>query len=274
VWLGGIPVAVLHGASQDPEVLYVFSDHLGAPRVMIDKNNGGRWRWISEPFGTTAPEEAPGGLAPVTLNLRFPGQYFDKESGLSYNYFRDYDGTIGRYVQSDPIGMEGGLNTYAYALNSPSTFVDDDGLKVRVATSDPVAAKRLMEAYARLNRSKRAREINSKLEASCEVYEIRPISKDAFYCPPGTTHPSCQGRTRVVYIDPYNMILLPTTQGMQSTPLEVTLGHELGHANGDSDDGPGMMNNVNKNENPIRRDLGLPPRTSYPVPRIVWVPIR
>ena len=128
VWLSGIPVAVLNGASQDPEVLYVFSDHLGAPRVMIDKNNGGRWRWISEPFGTTTAEEAPGGLAPVTLNLRFPGQYFDKESGLSYNFFRDYDGTIGRFVQSDPIGLNGGINTYGYVGGNPLTYIDPEGL--------------------------------------------------------------------------------------------------------------------------------------------------
>ena len=128
VWMGGIPVAVLNGASQDPEVLYVFSDHLGAPRVMIDKNNGGRWRWISEPFGTTTAEEAPDGLAPVALNLRFPGQYFDKESGLSYNYFRDYDGTTGRYVQSDPIGLEGGVNTFTYANGNAAAGIDPMGL--------------------------------------------------------------------------------------------------------------------------------------------------
>ena len=104
---------------------------LGPPRrarVLVDKNNGGRWRWIGEPFGTTTAEEAPGGLTPVTLNLRFPGQYLDKESGLSYNYFRDYDGTTGRYVQSDPIGLDGGINTYAYVEGNPLSFIDPDGL--------------------------------------------------------------------------------------------------------------------------------------------------
>ncbi|WP_423600355.1 RHS repeat domain-containing protein [Roseateles sp. MS654] len=132
VWLGDIPVAVLNGAAAEPEVLYVYSDHLNAPRVVVDKNSATRWRWISEPFGTTAPEEAPAGLAPVTLNLRFPGQYFDKESGLSYNYFRDYDGTTGRYVQSDPIGLEGGINTYAYVEGSPLSYVDPNGLVVQL----------------------------------------------------------------------------------------------------------------------------------------------
>ncbi|WP_423601092.1 RHS repeat domain-containing protein [Roseateles sp. MS654] len=134
VWLGDIPVAVLNGAAAEPEVFYVYSDHLNAPCVVVDKNSATRWRWISEPFGTTAPEEAPAGLTPVTLNLRFPGQYFDKESGLSYNYFRDYDGTSGRYVQSDPIGLDGGINTYAYVGGNPLLSIDPYGL---VASLDP-----------------------------------------------------------------------------------------------------------------------------------------
>ncbi|OWQ82886.1 type IV secretion protein Rhs, partial [Roseateles aquatilis] len=109
---------------------HVYADHLNAPRLLVDKNNALRWRWISEPFGSTAPETAPAGLAPITFNLRFPGQFFDSESGLNYNYFRDYDATTGRYVQSDPIGLGGGVNTYGYVLGNPLGYTDAEGLQV------------------------------------------------------------------------------------------------------------------------------------------------
>ena len=68
--------------------------------------------WLAdyEPFGQVSLP-----VATVSNNLRFPGQYFDEETGLHYNYFRDYDPGIGRYVQSDPIGIDGGLSLYGYA---------------------------------------------------------------------------------------------------------------------------------------------------------------
>ena len=79
--------------------------------------------------GHTAAESIPNSLENLVVNLRFPGQYYDRESGLSYNYFRDYDGTIGRYVQSDPIGLEAGsLSTYNYVDADPLSGTDPEGL--------------------------------------------------------------------------------------------------------------------------------------------------
>jgi len=109
-------------------VYYAYSDHLNAPRVIVNAAGDVRWRWISEPFGTTAAESIPNSLENLVVNLRFPGQYFDKESGLSYNYFRDYDGTTGRYVQSDPMGLSAGVNTYAYVESAPISATDPFGL--------------------------------------------------------------------------------------------------------------------------------------------------
>jgi RHS repeat-associated protein len=67
-------------------------------------------------------------VAVIENNIRFPGQYEDVETGLHYNYFRDYDPSLGRYVESDPIGLDGGLNTFAYAGSAPVRFSDPLGL--------------------------------------------------------------------------------------------------------------------------------------------------
>jgi len=91
------------------------------------------WRWDPrEPFGVNVPDENPNGLGAFDLPLRLPGQYFDKETNNHYNYFRDYDPAIGRYVESDPIGLNGGLNRYAYALNDPLVLFDIAGLRVQL----------------------------------------------------------------------------------------------------------------------------------------------
>ena len=124
VFFNGAPVAVLQGAS----IYEVHSDHLGTPRAITDSGTV-IWRWESDPFGTTAPDEDPDGdLTQFTYNLRFPGQYYDSETGLYYNYFRDYDPAVGRYVQSDPIGLAAGLNTYVYASLNPLIYYDPYGL--------------------------------------------------------------------------------------------------------------------------------------------------
>lgn len=137
VWLGEIPVAVFTpdpaqgtGASvTEPLVHYVHADHINTPRAVVDKGNFVRWRWMAEPFGTTPAEESPTGLASFTFNLRFPGQFYDEESGIHQNWHRDYIPGIGRYTQSDPIGLEGGINTYAYVNGNPISYVDPDGLR-------------------------------------------------------------------------------------------------------------------------------------------------
>jgi RHS repeat-associated protein len=106
------------------EQLYFYhNDHLGTPQVMTDEDQIVVWVAEYRPFG-----EVEIVTAKVENNLRFPGQYFDQESGLHYNYYRDYDPSVGRYAESDPIGLDGGLNSYAYVGANPVKWVDPYGL--------------------------------------------------------------------------------------------------------------------------------------------------
>lgn len=130
VWFGDTPVATLRPNGGGVNLFYIHTDHLNTPRrISKPSDNIVVWRWDSDPFGTSAVNEDPDGNATLFFyNLRFPGQYFDAETGLHYNYFRDYDPATGRYPQSDPIGLNGGLNTYAYLDSDPLSSVDPLGL--------------------------------------------------------------------------------------------------------------------------------------------------
>ena len=101
---------------------YFHNDQLGTPQAVTDSTQTIVWQAEASPFGETI--EA---VATIEQNLRFPGQYFDQETQLHYNYFRDYDPSIGRYLQSDPIGLGGGMNTYAYVGGNPYTYADPTG---------------------------------------------------------------------------------------------------------------------------------------------------
>ena len=92
------PIAII----TPTETYKIYADHLDTPRRVADNTNTIVWSWETKPFG----EDKPTGT--LELNLRFPGQYFDGETGRHYNINRDYDPVIGRYIQSDPIGFEGG----------------------------------------------------------------------------------------------------------------------------------------------------------------------
>jgi RHS repeat-associated protein len=95
------------------------------------------WRWDQqEPFGVTVPDENPSGLGAFDLPLRLPGQYFDKETNLAHNFYRDFDPAAGRYIQSDPIGLAGGINTFAYANSRPLDGSDFFGLARTCGTGD------------------------------------------------------------------------------------------------------------------------------------------
>jgi RHS repeat-associated protein len=105
------------------ELAYYFhNDHLGTPQVLTDDSQAIAWKAVFTPFGEAVPS-----IQTVENPFRFPGQYYDQETGLHYNYFRYYDPTIGRYVTPDPIGLEGGINLFVYAANNPITSSDPFG---------------------------------------------------------------------------------------------------------------------------------------------------
>jgi RHS repeat-associated protein len=141
IWMGDLPVATLRPNGSSITIYYVHSDHLGTPRkVTRQSDNGLMWRWDPDTFGSVAPNQNPSGLGSFVYNLRFPGQYSLNESGLYYNYFRDYDPQTGRYIESDPIGLHGGINTYAYVSDSPVNLVDPFGLcKIVLQFSRPLS---------------------------------------------------------------------------------------------------------------------------------------
>ncbi len=133
-------MAVLNGST----LYYLHTDHLGKPQLATDSNQAVAWQASYEPFGQASVSGT------ITQNLRLPGQYFDVESGWNHNGFRDYPPDLGRYVEPDPLGMQGsaryynpatgrflsegplgffgsGTNLYAYADDSPTNFVDPLG---------------------------------------------------------------------------------------------------------------------------------------------------
>lgn len=123
-------VASTTTSSGQVQAYYIQTDHLNTPRLIEDQNQTAVWkRDQGEPFGNDVPNNNPSGVGAFEFPLRFPGQYTDKETNLAYNYFRDYDPGTGRYVRSDPIGIVGGANTYAYVLGNPLRSIDIYGLR-------------------------------------------------------------------------------------------------------------------------------------------------
>jgi RHS repeat-associated protein len=130
VWMDGLPI----GVSFNGTMYNVEADHLDTPRKVRDpQRNVTIWSspFQGNPFGEASVNEDPDGDGTsVVYNLRFAGQFADSESGMNYNYFRDYEPSTGRYVESDPIGLRGDISTYAYVGGRPINQRDRYGLRV------------------------------------------------------------------------------------------------------------------------------------------------
>ena len=133
-WGRGGPICYTCQPSYAATVYYVQTDQLGTPRQVLKPgvtpaSDTLVWKWDYFANNSAFGENAPS-VQTLTFNLRYPGQYFDAETGLNYNYFRDYEPGTGRYVESDPIGLRGGIHTYGYVWQQPLVGIDRYGLQM------------------------------------------------------------------------------------------------------------------------------------------------
>ncbi len=159
----GIPVGVVKqtgtaaGGNIAINLYNVSTDQIGAPRIITRQSDEAVvWRWDSaEAFGATAPDQNPSGLGVFSFNQRLPGQVFDAESGLLQNWHREYSARLGRYMQFDPIGLNGGPNGFAYVEGNPLSMIDPKGLmggggnhsSILPPVNDPCVEKYIHDHY-------------------------------------------------------------------------------------------------------------------------------
>ena len=122
------PLALVESGS----AYYFANDHLGSSQALFDQNGETVWQASYDPFGaaTISPDST------LVNHLRLPGQYFDSETGLHYNWHRYYEPGLGRYLTPDPIGLDGGINLYAYVGGNPVNYVDPFGERIRLEGTD------------------------------------------------------------------------------------------------------------------------------------------
>lgn len=128
IYLNGKLLAFTSQDVNSQPISYVHIDHLGTPKALTNSSKKVIWRVEHKPFGDAIVQQDPEGDGKaVVFNLRFSRQYFDQETGQHYNYLRDYNHQVGRYLSSDPIGINGDLNTYLYGNANPIRFTDPTG---------------------------------------------------------------------------------------------------------------------------------------------------
>ena len=193
---------------REGKVYSVVTDRLGRPEVAWDSNKAVVWRAANRAFDRTEAQDSIGGL-----HIGFPGQYDDKETGFWYNGHRDYDPSTDRYLQPDPIGLGGGMNTYVYALANPTMYIDFLGLEWEYSQSKGTIShdgQKVGMGYSGVGQGLNNPEMQS-------VKNIGPIPIGEYLIGPG--HPSGKG--------PITMNLIPS-------PKTNTFGRYLFRIHGDN----------------------------------------
>jgi RHS repeat-associated protein len=206
-----MPVAVLKNGT----VYYVYADQLNAPRVIVNAADTLVWDWEGAPFGNTLPNQDPAstGIAFV-YNLRFPGQYYDAESGLHYNMARDYNPSTGRYIESDPVGLQAQINTYAYVEGSPVSRTDSQGQDDSPSLTQQI--QYLQDFIQRYNII-----ALSELEGQLQTKAVQAYENDNF--PLGNQYEQCAGQLHELESQGYGNLLnwVRAFDGSQPALLEA-----------------------------------------------------
>ncbi|MCG3268362.1 RHS repeat-associated core domain-containing protein [Yoonia sp. I 8.24] len=127
IWADGMVVAVVEGGA----LYFVRTDHIGLPVFATDDLGAVVWEASYLPFGGVQTSTG------ANSDLRFPGQWFQSETGLHQNWMRDYDPTTGRYIQADPLGLIDGASVYGYVTQNPGRYIDRRGLTLSCPASPP-----------------------------------------------------------------------------------------------------------------------------------------
>lgn len=175
IYADGRPIAVFHpGATPTADQMnYILVDHLGTPQIAFNSSGATVWQTTYQPFGMTVNVTAS-----ITQNLRFPGQYADTETGFNYNLNRDYMPNLGRYLETDPVGQTGGVNTYIYVYANPGNYTDILGL----CESWDVPCQNAMRSAGLPQWAEPDEPVNPKV-AACEMAAGAPCKLILKYCP-------------------------------------------------------------------------------------------
>jgi RHS repeat-associated protein len=259
-------------AKRPVTVRYFHCDHLGTPMALSDDKGKIVWRAEYDPWGNVVEEFNPDG---IEQNIRFQGQHFDQESGLHYNRHRYYDPKLGSYINQDPIGLAGGINTYAFVEADPLGYIDPTGLKL-VVVGD-TAFKTAVNADLRtLKSTPSGKQLYKNLKKSKKTHKIVQTSGGNSCSPARNDYAPGKRSGSTINYNPSGTQGGMDANGSTTRPSYVGLGHEMGHSEGfnngtqvfDRGSGtpgttpPSETNSIAR-ENQIRSEHGLSNRPSY-----------
>ncbi|MCU4493325.1 hypothetical protein GJV03_03590 [Acinetobacter sp. RIT698] len=180
VWMGDKPVAAIYGSGTATKVYWISTDAQNTPRRLISATDGTTtaWAWDSTAFGVGVPS-----VQTIKFNLRFPGQYYDELTKQHYNHNRFYNPALGRYVEPDRIGLEGGLNPYIYVGGNPVNNYDIEGLSPRnnrIANIRPTSDPLIVSTVLRLQQDIRLHNPNFKYNVIVPAGQPTFTMRDVF----------------------------------------------------------------------------------------------